>query len=664
MDYVINNEKLMAEWDWDKNNKLGFDPNKIKCGSDKKVWWKCEMEHNWYARISNRAILNRGCPVCYEQRRKYNRVKPEDGKSLQDVYPNIAKEWCISKNNGLLPTQVKPYSNKKVWWECQYNHEWEATINKRTADESKCPVCSNRQIVAGFNDFATLHPELLKEWDYDKNDILPTQISATSNAKIWWKCNENHSWKTQIYVRTKMGCGCPYCAPYNCKVQEGFNDLATTHPILAKEWDYDKNVGLSPMQFSYGSDQKIWWLCSRGHSYQARIVGRSIGSNCPICARETQTSFPEQAIYYYLQQIASVENRYLINKNTEIDVYLPEYQIGIEFDGYYYHHKLEKKQKDNNKALTAESLGIYLIRVLECLDVADLSDSDTVIHYQYASNHYRNLNDTIQKIIDRINKIASTNFSIDIDIERDTMKIYEQYIVNEKKNSLATKNPELAKEWHPTKNGRIKPDMVTYSSAKKIWWLCNKGHDFLATIANRRRGNGCPYCSDKRVLAGYNDIVTTHPYLLSEWNYRKNNEVTPEMLSFGSNTKVWWICSDGHEWLTDVAHRVSGRGCPECAKLKRIASRRIPIICVELQQVFMSLVYANQQTGIDKQYISDNLCGRRSRGGKHPITGEPLHWHYLYDQTRKDGTIIPGAITLGLITEEEALAQLATQQND
>lgn len=662
MDYVINNEKLMAEWDWETNNQFELDPSRIKCGSDKKVWWRCSLGHSWSARISNRAILNRGCPICYEQKRKNNRVTPEAGKSLQDIYPKIASEWHPTKNGDLLPTQVKPYSNKTVWWQCVHNHEWEATIGKRTLDGSNCPFCSNKRILAGFNDLSTTHQYLLNEWDYDKNDVLPTEVLATNNMKVWWKCKEGHSWKTQIYVRTKMGCGCPYCAPYNSKVKEGFNDLATTHPVLAKEWDYNKNGSLLPTRFSYGSDQKIWWICSKGHSYHTSITNRSSGTGCPTCAKETHTSFPEQAIHYYCQQITHAENRYLIDGKTEVDIYLPEYQIGIEFDGYYYHR--EKENSDNKKDLIVSNMGILLIRVKELLDVSNIYDTDTTIYYQYNSNHYRDLDETIQKIIDRINAFESKDITLDINVERDSMKIYEQYIINEKKNSLLFKNPELAKQWHPTKNGNIKPDMVSVSSAKRMWWLCDQGHEFLASVANRNNHKKCPYCSGKRVLPGYNDIATTHSYLLDEWNYERNTDITPQMLSFGSNTKVWWNCSYGHEWETDVAHRVSGRGCPECAKNKRIASRRVPIVCVEMKTAYISLVEASKNVGIDKQGISDNLCGRRESAGKHPTTRNPLHWKYLYNQTRKDGTIIPGAITLGLITEAEALAQLNTQQND
>ena len=62
--YVSDNAQLMAEWDWEKNNMLGLDPSEITEGSSKMAWWLCLNKHNYECRISNKTILNRGCPYC------------------------------------------------------------------------------------------------------------------------------------------------------------------------------------------------------------------------------------------------------------------------------------------------------------------------------------------------------------------------------------------------------------------------------------------------------------------------------------------------------------------------------------------------------------------------------------------------------------------------
>ena len=117
-------------------------------------------------------------------------------------------------------------------------------------------------------------------------------------------------------------------------------------------------------------------------------------------------------------------------------------------------------------------------------------------------------------------------------------------------NDLATVNPNLAKQWHPTKNGDLTPQMVTKGSNKKVWWQCSLGHEWQANICNRSKSNGtsCPYCSGKKVLAGFNDLLTVNPILASEWSYKLNSNLTPDMVTANSNQKVWWECNKGHVW--------------------------------------------------------------------------------------------------------------------
>ena len=134
--YVSDNAQLMAEWNWEKNNELNFAPNTLTLGSGKKVWWKCGKGHEWQARIDSRNNGN-GCPYCSG----LFAVKGEN--DLQTVNPTLAKEWNYEKNNGLTPEDVLSNSNKKVWWKCRKEHEWQATIDSRNTGIG-CPYCSGR----------------------------------------------------------------------------------------------------------------------------------------------------------------------------------------------------------------------------------------------------------------------------------------------------------------------------------------------------------------------------------------------------------------------------------------------------------------------------------------------------------------------------------------
>ncbi len=633
--YISSYPDLLSEWDWEKNDSNGIYPDDISIGSVRKVHWTCSLGHSWEATPNNRS-RGQGCPVCAGRKILigYN--------DLTSKHPKVAADWHPVKNDGLMPTQVTVGSNKKVWWLCnECGNEWQTSVANRVAGKG-CPICGRKKQglvkeqkhVAQKGSFALHYPQLLEEWDYEKNTVDPQEITKNSTRRVWWKCSTcGHSWATTVSHRTIRESGCPACknkvttsnnclemthphilkkwnykrnhtvspkdvtagsnkkvwwlcsegheweasvtsivnggmCPVCCgqQVEVGYNDLASVNPDLAKEWHPTKNGDLLPTQFTAGSSRvKIWWLCPKGHEYQTTIANRTHGTGCPICERERKTSFPEQAIFYYFNKLTTAENRYLFNGKTEIDVYLPEYQIGIEYDGYYYHTSQEASVKEKRKDAILMSHGISIIRVKEVKNTDVNCDSKNIIYCRNSGN-YAYLKDVIAKIIQRIPALNACD--LDINIERDSAAIMSQYIASEKENSLAVKNPLLASEWHPTRNGYVTPEMVSYASGKKVWWLGKCGHEWSAVIANRIAGNGCPICANKEVLEGYNDLVTTHPQLAQEWDYTKNGSLSPKAFTFGSDKKVWWLCSQGHSYQATISNRYFGKNCPYCSNTK------------------------------------------------------------------------------------------------
>ena len=134
-------------------------------------------------------------------------------------------------------------------------------------------------------------------------------------------------------------------------------------------------------------------------------------------------------------------------------------------------------------------------------------------------------------------------------------------------NDLETLDPLLATQWHPTKNGAQRPCNFMCKSNKKVWWICEKGHEWQAVINSRNSGQNCPYCANQKVLVGYNDLATTNPGLAAQWHSTKNGGKTPKSFTAGANKKAWWQCEQGHEWEAIISSRNRGRGCPYCAKL-------------------------------------------------------------------------------------------------
>ena len=471
--YLIDNAELMAEWNWEKNNELGFDPETLTLGSGQKVWWTCHK-----------------------------------------------------------------------------GHEWQAVVKNRTYGRD-CPYCSGKKVLKGYNDLQTVNPTLATEWNYEKNgDLKPDNFTINSGRKVWWKCSKAHEWEATIANRNRRS-GCPYCSGRNAVIGE--NSLQIVNPTLAKEWNYEKNGGLTPVEVMPHSGKKVWWKCNKGHEWQATINSRNRGIGCPICNSERQTSFPEYALAYYLKKNGLEVAHSYREQGYELDIYIPSKNIAIEYDGYFWHKNKTKKDLEKNKMCKKD--GIVLYRLREGIPSLNDSSIDYVVQRKQ-KDLPKILKEVLSKIIGK---------SVDVNLERDAIAIENFREYTEKGNSLLFSNPTLAKEWNYEKNGNLKPENFLANSNKKVWWKCSKGHEWQATINSRNKGNGCTYCSGRYAVKGENDLQTVNPTLAKEWNYEKNNELTPMDVMPNSNKKVWWKCGEGHEWQATIVDRNSGKGCPYCS---------------------------------------------------------------------------------------------------
>jgi len=242
----------------------GWDPSLFTPGSGKKMNWVCNLGHSWAATIANRAGSGKnGCPYCINSKclTGYN--------DLETLYPELAKEA-----DGWDPSTALAGGNVKRQWKCSSGHIWIARVAHRTKSKSGCPVCSGNTVLAGFNDLATTHPELIHEadgWD-------PSTVLAGSDVKRQWKCSKGHVWRASTDARSGGSkTGCPVCSGNT--VLAGFNDLATTHPKLSSE-----AVGWEVTKVSAGSRANRKWICPKKHIYSATVASRVIGSSCGYCS--------------------------------------------------------------------------------------------------------------------------------------------------------------------------------------------------------------------------------------------------------------------------------------------------------------------------------------------------------------------------------------------
>jgi hypothetical protein len=214
-------------------------------------------------------------------------------------YPSKINEWVPSLNYG-NPEDYTPKSAKVITWKCSVAlcdcHIWEARICDRTYGENGCPFCRGLKVCI-HDSLLAKDPQLCEEWNYSLNKSGPETYTYSSGKKVWWRCSKSkcncHVWEARIIDRTRDSTethkktGCPFC--YGFRVCEHDN-LLVREPHICKDWDYDKNV-LRPENYSYASNEKVWWKCSVGkcncHVYMCTISNRTLGRHgCPFCSNQ------------------------------------------------------------------------------------------------------------------------------------------------------------------------------------------------------------------------------------------------------------------------------------------------------------------------------------------------------------------------------------------
>lgn len=466
--------------------------------------------------------------------------------------------------------------------------------------------------------------KLMRKYDYERNMQLGINLetqSVASNKKIWWKCAKcGNSWYATIASQSDphKDHGCPYCSRRLPIV--GKTDFASQHPELLSEWNYERN-DIAPTEVTAYSSKKVWWKCNEGHEWKATIANRVNGSGCPRCNIENVNSFCEQSVYYYVKKAFPDAINGDSHIGMELDVYIPSINVGIEYDGEAWHRSSKKEIIDIRKNNLCLKEKITLIRIRE--PKLKLLDNCICISRLDSTSH-----DSLDKVImDVLNWLGIKDY--DVDTERDTGAILDQFSVKKYENSLAYNYPAVAAEWHPYKNGGLTPDKVNKASRFKVWWKGSCGHEWQMVVADRTRAykdkngkihkpQGCPYCAGKKILVGYNDLNSQRPEIASMWHPTKNGSLKPTDVMVGSSKKVWWRGKCGHEWQAKVGKMCNGTSrCPICYRMNR--SRNV--ICIENGEVYsikQALQFAN---------VKDSKSIYRCCRGEQKTSGG-YHWKY------------------------------------
>jgi Probable Zinc-ribbon domain len=428
---------------------------------------------------------------------------------LSVTHPRIAKQWHPSKNGPWRPDEFTYGSGIAVWWCCPVadDHVWKGSICGRTKSKGSgygCPFCAGLK-VSKTNCLKVLYPQLSREWHPTKNGkITPDKVVAGSHKKAWWKCRKgkDHEWKTPIKNRSMAGNDCPFCRSYFTSVT---NSLATTQPKLARLWHPTKNGSLTPAQIPARSGHRVWWKCPKGkdHEWQAS-PGTKIAnkSGCPFCAgvlvsrtNSLGSLYPVLAKQWHKTKNGKLKPFDLVaGSNKKV-----WWQCNQGKD-----HVWKGAPADRIKSV-GDSWGCPYCSGKR----TSKEQSFAALHPFLARQWHKKLNRplTPKEVLPMSCKLVWWQCPEDADhiwqapVGDRTRARGCPHCSKEKRireHSLATRFPEVAAEFHPSKNGGLSPDAIMASSRLRVWWRCRfKDKHVWQVSVQHRTGNAgrCPYCA-------------------------------------------------------------------------------------------------------------------------------------------------------------------------
>jgi hypothetical protein len=432
-------------------------------------------------------------------------MRPKLMKLLRDTSPQLRSEWDSANNGGLSFDNVRSGAKQKAHWICSKNpnHRWEAQIRDRSMGHG-CPYCSGRYSLREES-FGSLHPGLLKQWDGAKNaGIDPFAIGPLHKMRVWWKCDKcEHGWTTQLRARTIRDAGCP-----NCRIAA--NSLASAAPEIAQQWHPEKNGSKLLENVAIGSRYIAWWKCDRepSHVWQSQVRSRTMAkTGCPLCVTDRPTSAKPTLADYS----STLSAQWHPSKNGSLTP--RDVTTGSSRKVWW--------QCDNDRTHEWATTVSNRVRFGHgCPKCAKRSASPSITN-NLATKFpalARQWHPEKNGALTPEDVTPGSQKRVWWRCDAEPPHVWDATIYNRTSrqpdahcpscagnklvdaNSLATVHPEVAKEWHPSKNGELKPEDVTRASGKKVWWICarNPSHEWEGTVKNRTvHKSGCPHCESE-----------------------------------------------------------------------------------------------------------------------------------------------------------------------
>lgn len=507
--------------------------------------------------------------------------------SVLDTYENI-----ISINLEEFYDKVweMVITNQSINWSELFLREKELIINSLMSGiriQKKMPVkyeVDEKSVV------------IREEWNYELNKALgiyPKDYSKFSGQEAIFDClieNNHPPYKASLARKFSGNTKCPYCYGQRVCLQ---NSFGYNFFELAKSWCCEKNGKINPFKITKGKNTKYYFKCPECGSTDWYVTPyhRVRRYACPKCMSGIFTSFPEQAIYYYFKKIlpCKVENRYHVKidkKNWEIDVYLPDCKVGIEYLGEYYHRSRDDHDREKHELLEKAGIQLLIVRESERINFGETSKQFVhKVRSKFGTPEYfQSLKECILKCFHYLCKLHPelNQYHSDfesIDIQNDSIEI-QKLIFYPKENHIFVTHPHLKKHWDFERNGEIKPVYFTRGSSKVVYWKCLRcGISYrrpIKTMCNSNQIIGCEKCmrdymsllrkktllkQKRRNKVLRRNLAETHPKIREIWDFERNGNLKPEFFKANDkykNGKVWvdWGNGPKYQYINIIVKRI------------------------------------------------------------------------------------------------------------
>ena len=408
-----------------------------------------------------------------------------------------------------------------------------------------------------------LVPDLAKEWDTKKNSLKPNEVSPQSHKRIWWKCEEGHSWEEYVYNRYR-GNNCPFCSG---KRPTKTNNFKVANPQIAKYWDYKKNKD-KPEDNLPSTSAKRWFKCKENHSFETVLNtlstnykrSKKFSIGCPYCANQKigygndlKSNFPKIAKEWDYEKNKKKPNEVFSGTDKK---YWWKCKEGHSWEASPTNRTSLGRNCpycSNQKASPTNNLKFLSPKIAKEWDYEKNNDKpEDVVNGAYQFRWW---------ICKEGHSYKSVISSRTGPRKRGCPFCSNRFV--SPTNNLKYKYPKIAKEFDIKKN-KTTPEQVIAGSNKKFWFKCKEGHSWNATPNHRIVGKGCPYCAN-HLVSPTNNLKYKYPKIAKEFDIKKN-KTTPEQVIAGSNKKFWFKCKEGHSWNASLNSRTyNNNNCPYCA---------------------------------------------------------------------------------------------------